>query len=137
MPFGYSEAPAEFQKRILHVLDPLIREEKVLVYIDDLLIATRMIEENLTFLFEVLVLLKKYNLELNLSKCAFLQEEIEYLGYNVTKRGITLNDRHVYAIKNFPQPRTVKEVQSFLGSTNYFRRFIKDYALKAAPLLLQ
>lgn len=82
----------------------------MLVYIDDLLIATKTVDENLSYLFEVLVLLKKFNLELNVSKCSFLQEEIEHLGYNISKRGITLNNRHVEAIKNFPQPRTVKEI---------------------------
>ncbi|XP_011699701.1 PREDICTED: uncharacterized protein K02A2.6-like, partial [Wasmannia auropunctata] len=106
MPFGYSEAPAKFQKRIYHILDPLIRSEKILVYMDDILIATSTIDENLEVLEEVLLLLKKYKLELNYAKCTLLKREIEYLGYVISSEGIILNQR----------------------------KFIKDYALKAMPL---
>lgn len=52
----------------------------------------------------------------------------------VSKDGITMSTRHVQAILNFPRPRDVKQIQSYLGLTNYFRKFIKDYALKAKPL---
>lgn len=58
LPFGFSEAPAEFQKRVVQVLQPLIRQDKVLVYIDDILIATRSVKENLKVLKEVLLILK-------------------------------------------------------------------------------
>jgi len=134
MPFGYSEAPAEFQKRILQIFDPLLRANKILIYIDDILIPTITIEENLKILKQVLIYLKKYGLELNLSKCTFLKKEIKYLGYLITANGITMCKRHIHAIIDFPQPRNVKELQSFLGLTNYFRRFIKDYALKVSCL---
>jgi len=134
MPFGYSEAPAEFQKRLLNIFDELRRQGKLLMYIDDMFIATKTVEENLEILKEVLIILKKYELELNLSKCMFLKKEIEFLGYNISEKGISLSAKHVRAILDFPQPTTVKQVQAFLGLTNYFRRFIKDYALKAKPL---
>lgn len=65
LPFGFSEAPAEFQKRIVDILRPLIRGNKVLVYIDDILIPTTSVEENLSVLREVLILLKRYGFELN------------------------------------------------------------------------
>lgn len=130
LPFGYSEAPAEFQKRFLNILHELIRNGKVLLYIDDILIATVSAEENLNILRQVLIILKKRGLELNVSKCLFLKREIEYLGYLVSENGITLCKRHVQAILEYPQPNDVKELQRFLGLCNYFRRFIKDYALK-------
>lgn len=60
LPFSFSESPAEFQKRIIQILNLLIRAEKVLVYIDDLLIATETVEENLKILREVMLILKKY-----------------------------------------------------------------------------
>lgn len=83
LPFGYSEAPAEFQKRILSVFQPLIRSGKILTYIDDILIATKTVAENLEILGEVLNIMKQYSFELNWSKCRFLRSEIEYLGYLV------------------------------------------------------
>lgn len=95
LPFGFSESPAEFQKRILNIFQALIQADKLLVYIDDLLIATADLDENLAILYEVLVLLRKYKLELNLSKCSFLESEIEYLGYKVNKNSIILSDRHM------------------------------------------
>jgi len=90
LSFGFSETPAEFQKRILNIFCDLIRDGKVLVYIDDLLIVTENADENLIILQQVLVILKKYSLELNISKCLFLKREIEYLGYLVSENGITL-----------------------------------------------
>ena len=134
MPFGYSEAPAEFQKRLLYILDELLRSGKILLYIDDILIHSTTITENLQVLREVLITLKKYGLELNLSKCMFLKRKIEFLGYVVSANGITLNKRHTQAITDFKYPQNVRQVQGFLGLTNYFRKFIKEYALKARPL---
>lgn len=126
---GFSDAPAEFQKRIISVLQDLIRVGKVLVYIDDLLIATVTIEENLEILEEVLILLKRHKLELNLAKCSFLRKEIEYLGYWMSEGGISFCQRHVEAVLNYPPPTNVRQLQGFLGLCNYFRKFIRDCAL--------
>lgn len=74
LPFGYSEAPAEFQKRIVQILQPFIREDKILVYIDDILIASCSVDENLNILKDVILTLRKYGFELNLRKCNFLRK---------------------------------------------------------------
>lgn len=134
LPFGFCEAPAEFQKRLVQILQPLIREDKVIVYIDDILIPSFSIEDNLFTLKQVLVELKRHNFRLNYNKCLFLKTTIEYLGYIITKHGITLSSRHVEAVKNFPQPKKIIEVQRFLGLINYFRKFIVNYATIAKPL---
>lgn len=134
LPFGYSESPAEFQKRLVQILQPLIRADKVIVYIDDILIPSDSIEENMNTLKEVLVTFKRYGLELNYKKCQFFKTEIEYLGYMVSPEGITLSKRQINAIENFPQPRNMLEVQRFLGLANYFRKFVKNYSLIARPL---
>lgn len=134
LPFGFSEAPAEFQRRINYILQPLIREEKILVYMDDILIPSETIEENLDTLKRTLTLLKQYGFTVNFDKCQFLKESVEYLGYSLSPSGITLSERHVEAVKRFPIPTTVVQVQRFLGLTNYFRKFIYDYASKARAL---
>lgn len=134
LPFGYCEAPAEFQKRLIQILNPFIREDKVIVYIDDVLIPSKTIRENLEILKEIWQLLKKYGFELNLAKCKFLRKEIEFLGYVISEKGITLSSRHIEAITNYKQPLDKLQLQRFLGRANYFRKFIKDYALKAHPL---
>jgi len=134
LPFGYSEAPAEFQKRLLFVLRPLIREDRVIVYMDDVLIPSKSVEDNIATIRDVLVLLKKYGFKLNYEKCQFLKRKIEFLGYLLSEHGISLSPRHTEAVKNYKLPTSSIEVQRFLGLASYFRKFIKDFAIKAKPL---
>ncbi|XP_018366050.1 PREDICTED: uncharacterized protein LOC108763170 [Trachymyrmex cornetzi] len=134
LPFDLANAPAAFQRCINMVLKPLLDARKIQIYLDDIMIATATIEENVTIFEEVLHLLTRYNLELNFSKCRFLKREIEYLGYNISKNGITLNESKVKAIQKFPHPKTVGQLQGFLGLTSYFRKFIVNYARIAKPL---
>jgi len=134
LPFGYSEAPAEFQKRILQILNPLIRQEKIIVYMDDILIPTETVEENLLLVEEVLVTLKRYKFEINYSKCQFLKSKVEFLGYVISQNNITLNTKHTEAINAFKVPSNAHEVQRFLRLASYFRKFIRNFALKAKPL---
>lgn len=68
LPFGFCESPAEFQKRLIQILNPLIREDKVLIYMDDVLIPTETVEQNLVILKKILFILKKYNFKLNYRK---------------------------------------------------------------------
>jgi len=90
LSFGFSEAPAEFQKRVVQILQPLIRDDRVIVYIDDILISSNNVEENLDVLKQTILLLKSYEFTLNYSKCKFLRKTIEYLGYVVSPSDITL-----------------------------------------------
>lgn len=115
-------------------MQPLIYNDKVIVYIDDILIPSVSTEDNLETIKEVLTLLKQYDFQLNYGKCCFLKTTIKYLGYIISPSGISLSPRHTVAVKNFPQPRKVVEVQRFLGLTNYFRKFIPNYASIARPL---
>lgn len=120
-------------KRLIQIIQPLIREDKVLVYIDDILIPSVSVN-NLKTLREVLLLLKRFQLQINFKKCHFLKIRIEYLGYIISPSGITLSQRNTEAMKNFPKSKKVLEVQRFLGLANYFRKFIQDFASKARPL---
>nr|XP_012147359.1 PREDICTED: uncharacterized protein LOC105663389 [Megachile rotundata] len=79
---------------------------------------------------EVLTMLRSYNLELNMSKCLFLKKEIEFLGYVISEKGVTLNQRHTEAISAFPYPTNLRQVQGFVGLSGYFRKFIHNYTLK-------
>jgi len=98
LPFGFCESPAEFQKRLIQVLQPFIRDDRILVYIDDILIPSVTVEHNLLTLKEVLLVLKRYDFELNFKKCQFLRKSIKFLGYVVSSGEITLSTCHVKAI---------------------------------------
>lgn len=91
---------------------------KLLLYIDDILITTIILTENLNII-EKLLVLKKYDLELNLTKCLFLKREIEYPGYIVSANGIILNKRHIQTILNYSYPRQ-KATTEFSGFNQLF-----------------
>jgi len=134
MPFGLKIGPQLFQRFINEALSELIKRGDVVVYMDDILVATETLESHINVLKEVFTILVSNKLELKLGKCAFLYTEVEYLGYKVSKRGIQPTDRGIAAVQNFPEPKTTKEVHSFVGLASYFRRFIRDFSLIARPL---
>lgn len=84
MPFGLKNAPARFQRFVNDILNDLIRSGDVVVYMDDFLVATETIEKHLEVLDRIFRLLVENKLELRLSKCHFLYEEIEFLGYVIS-----------------------------------------------------
>ncbi|XP_018359981.1 PREDICTED: uncharacterized protein LOC108759166 [Trachymyrmex cornetzi] len=134
LPFGFCESPAEFQKRLINIFQPLIEDNRVIIYIDDIMIATETVEANLNILKHGLLTLKAYSFELNLDKCKFLRHKVEYLGYTISHNAITISPRHTEAIGQFPRPRSVLKIQRFLGLANYFRKFIRDFSSKTKPL---
>lgn len=127
MPFGLANSPCVFQRLMDKVLGPL-RFDKVLPYIDDLLIPTNTIKEGLDNLRIVLDILRDSNLTLNLDKCAFLQSKLEYLGYEISEHGLRPGQKKIDAVSKYKEPTNVHELRMFLGLTSYFRKFVRDYA---------
>ena len=114
MPFGLANAPAVFQRLINNVLDSA-RFNKATAYMDDILIYGKDPKECLDRLEEVLKLLDKANLTLNLAKCDFLRSSIDYLGYEISAAGVRPGERKIQAVLNFPRPVNVHGVRQFLG----------------------
>ena len=83
---------------------------------------------------QVLRVASDYDLDINKGKCQLLHSRIEYLGYIIENGTIHPSPGKIQAVSNFPEPRTLKDVQSFLGLSGYFRKFIESYAIKAKPL---
>ena len=137
MPFGLTNAPSVFQRvmqQVLSGLNPPDGREFVEVYIDDVLIFSRTMEEHIDHLRQVLERLRKASLKLKPGKCHFLRQSLEYLGHIITPTGLKPNPKQLEAVQEFPVPNSVTQVRQFLGLTSYYRRFIKSFAEVASPL---
>ena len=106
----------------------------VFIYLDDILIASSSMEDHVLHVVKVLDKLMKTGLRLRPGKCMFAQKEIDYLGFTLTEKGIKPNNAKVKAVKDFPKPRSAKEVKSFLELVNFYRRHVKDLGIIARPL---
>eukprot|EP00833_Pecoramyces_ruminatium_P003331 jgi/Orpsp1_1/1177363/evm.model.c7180000061152.1 len=133
MPFGLKNAPATFQHFINDVLSDYL-DDFVISYIDDILIYSKDIEEHHEHVRKVLKKLLENNLFVKLEKCEFDVNETTFLGYVISNEGIKMDKEKVKAILDWPIPKNVKEIQSFIGLCNYYRLFIKDFAKIANPL---
>lgn len=134
MPFGLKIGPQRFQRFINAVMDELIKSGDVVVYLDDILIATKTLEDHFKVLTQVFLRLVRNKLELRLEKYSFLYTRIEYLGYSIDYRGLRPTNSGIIAVQRFPEPKTIKKVHSFIGLASYFRKFIENFAIVAKPL---
>lgn len=133
-PFGLCNAPSVFQRYVFQVFSRLIRAGNVIVYMDDILIATDSIESHFKTLFEVFDLMHTICLEMQPEKCVFFKPSLEIVGYDISKDGVSPSKRHTEAIANYPIPKNIHEVHRFLGLAGFFRRFICNFSLIAKPL---
>ena len=117
-------------QRVLAGLNPEAGPDFVAVYIDDVLIFSRTIEEHLMHLRAVIQRIREVGLKLKPSKCHFARREVEYLGHVVTPEGLKTNQKLVEAVTMFPAPTDVNGVRRFLGLVSYYRRFIDGFAKK-------
>ncbi|GBG64360.1 hypothetical protein CBR_g41560 [Chara braunii] len=106
----------------------------IVVYLDDILIFSRTVEEHDEHLKTVLGLLRQHQYKVNLDKCEFGRTKILYLGHEISADGLRPEDAKVASIRDWPRPQTVTEVRSFLGMTGYYRPFVKNYSTIASPL---
>jgi transposase InsO family protein len=131
MPFGLKNAGMTFQR----LMDRLFFDIPcVFVYLDDLLVASRSVEEHRAHLRAVLQRLHDNGLVINTGKCVWGQSSLEFLGHQVSAAGVAPLASRIEAVKNFPRPRTVQQLQAFLGLINFYRRFIPAAAAILRPL---
>ncbi len=133
MPYGLSNSPSVFQNFMNEVFRDMLHRF-VIVYIDDILIYSPNLDEHQQHVTQVLQRLRQHHLYLKLEKCEFHQSTVQFLGYVITPDGVQMDQGKVEAVRNWPQPTTVKELQRFLGFANFYRRFIAQYSQMSAPL---
>ncbi len=133
MPFGLTNAPATFQ----HFMNDIFRDlldQSVIVYLDDILIYSTNEEEHRKQVRLVLERLRSAQLYAKAEKCEFHRAEIEFLGYIISPSGVNMDSKKVSAITSWPVPKSVHDIQVFLGLANFYRRFVKGFSKIALPL---
>ena len=133
MPFGLTSAPATFQSLTESCIGD-VHLKLCIIYLDDIIVFSKTPDEHIQRLRGVFEKLSAGGLQLKLNKCEFFKSQIAYLGHIVSKDGIETDPKKITTIKKWPVPKTVREVQSFLGFTNYSRNFIPKYAHIAWPI---
>ena len=133
MPFGLCSAGSTFQMTMSQIFRSMTYRN-VLVYLDDVLVFSCDFGTHMQDLEEVFQRLRKANLKLSPEKCIFAAKHIKFLGHMVSAEGIRVNPEKTKALATYPAPKNVKQLRTVLGSFNYFRKFIKNYAARVAPL---
>ena len=133
LSFGLCNAPATFQAVMNGVFAPYLGKF-VLVYLDDILIFSKSQEEHREHLQLVVDLLRKHKLYAKLSKCEFEQAELQFLGFVISGDSVKMDPKKTAVVKDWPVPKDVGQLRSFLGMANYFRRFVKGYNNLVRPL---
>ncbi|KAI5675744.1 hypothetical protein M9H77_06694 [Catharanthus roseus] len=133
MPFGLTNAPATFCTLMNKLFYPYL-DQFVVVYLDDIVIYSQTLEEHKEHLRKVFQVLKDNKLYVKKEKCSFAQEEVLFLGHKIKGGKLMMEDTKVQAIQRWEPSTKVHELRSFLGLVNYYRRFIKGYSARAAPL---
>ena len=133
MSFGLTNAPSTFQALMNEVLRPYLRKF-ALVFFDDILVYSKDVKHHKHHLGVVLALLKEHQLVANYQKFTFGQHQLEYLGHIISTQGVAADQKKVDAMLTWSRPKDLKSLRGFLGLTDYYRRFVRDYGSIAKPL---
>ena len=126
MPFGLTNAPAAFMDLMNRMFSPYL-DVFVVVFVDDILIYSKTLEDHDRHLRIVLQVLREAKLYAKFGKCEFWKEEVKFLGHVVSKEGISVDPSKVEAVLNWSRPTTPTEIRSFLGLARYYQRFIEGF----------
>jgi len=133
MSFGLTNAPVAFQRFMNDVFSDLL-DVCIVVYLNDILIYSNNITQHWSHIKEVLKRLRKAGLYTEAEKYEFHSDSVEYLGYVLSPAGLTMSNTKVKTIQEWPKPKKVKDIQSFLGFANFYKCFIFNYSDIVIPL---
>ena len=132
--FELTNSPATFQTMMNNLLRDLVVEKKIAVFIDDVIVAMETEEGHDEIVEEVLRRLEENDLFVKPEKYVWKIREVEFLGVIIGKNGVKMEKEKVQGVIEWPVPKSVKDVQKFLGLANYYRQFVKDFAKIRRPL---
>ena len=135
MPFGFKNAGSTYQRMMTRMFESQL-QKNIEIYIDDMMVKSKVVSEHLGDLGIIFEILRKYKLRLNASKCSFGVGSSRFLGYMVTHRGIEVNHDQIKAINNLQSPRNSKEVQKLIGMAAALNRFISRSTDRCKPFFL-
>ncbi|MBW0563602.1 hypothetical protein O181_103317 [Austropuccinia psidii MF-1] len=128
MPFGIKNAPAHFQRMMDTIFQEEILEGWMVLYIDDITIYSETWEDHVHYIDRVLSKFTPINLKISLKKCNFGQQELLALGHKVSGHSPAIDQNKVAAVLQNPVPKSIKEMQYFLGFDSYYRNHIKNFS---------
>ena len=134
MFFGLCNSPATFQAMMDDIFREEVNEGWLGIYMDDMIIHSENITQHHERTRRILAKLQEHDLYLNLKKCYFDKEKVEYLGMIISYNHVEMDPAKVEGILKWPIPETVKQVRGFLGFANFYRRFINKFSDIAKPL---
>ena len=133
LPMGLKISPAIYNRVILHVLQDVAFKSSI-VYLDDISILGESFDEHLNNLEAVFQKLQEHGMKIQLAKCNFMKRSLKFLGYKISQKGLETDPAKIECVKSWPTPCNTKALMRFLGFTNFYRKFIPDYAVKSKPL---
>jgi hypothetical protein len=133
MFFGLTNAPANFMY-LMNSVFMLELDKFIVVFIDDILIYSKTLEDHVKHLHAILQRLRDHHLYAKFSKCEFWLDTVKFLGHTISKDGISVDPSKVQEVMDWKPPTSVHQIRSFLGLAGYYRRFIPDFSRIAKPM---
>ena len=128
MPFGLKNAPSAFQ-RAMQIIFKEFPRNRVIVYLDDILIIEKDFEKHALLVKQVLNTLHRHGVKIKLEKCSWFKDKVTFLGHEVSTAGVNKHPSYINKIQEFPKPETVKNLQEFMGLVNWQRKFVPQCAV--------
>jgi len=133
MVMGLNNSAQTWQRLLTKVLSDMLFKSAI-VYLDDVLLMSKDFFEHYMHLEMLFKKFRDANLRINGKKCSFAKDEIKYIDHVLSKDGVRNDPSKTGVIDSWPQPKTVKQVRSFLGMVNFYKRFVNRYSQRSAPL---
>lgn len=134
LPFGLKTAPAIFQRIMCNIIRKHKLGDFTVCYIDDILLFSETFSDHIQHLEQLFQAIRSEGLRLKFSKCMFAANSVKYLGHIIQNNSVRPLKDNVISIKNFPTPKTRKNVRQFLGKINFYHKYVPQIAIKLEPL---